>query len=97
LQHLERIGFDAIHDRVVCLTTWLLESLTQLRHADGRRLVQILGPTDTDARGGTVTFVMTATGTRSTTVESRNSRTPSTSRCEQAASATQARARSPTS
>lgn len=58
LQHLERIGRDAIHGRVVCLTTWLLEALSRLRHADGRPLVQILGPTDNDGRGGTVTFVM---------------------------------------
>jgi selenocysteine lyase/cysteine desulfurase len=58
LEHVERIGRDAIHDRVTSLTTWLLDALAQLRHADGRPLVEILGPTDTDARGGTVTFVM---------------------------------------
>jgi molybdenum cofactor sulfurtransferase len=58
LQHLERIGRDAVHERVQCLTTWLLDALADLRHADGRPVVEILGPTDTAARGGTVTFVV---------------------------------------
>jgi molybdenum cofactor sulfurtransferase len=58
LQHLERIGFDATHDRVRCLTTWLLDALTGLSHADGRPVVEVLGPTDTVDRGGTIAFVM---------------------------------------
>jgi molybdenum cofactor sulfurtransferase len=58
LQHLERIGRDAIHTRVGCLTRWLLDALTGLQHANGRPLVQVLGPTDTSERGGTVTFVL---------------------------------------
>jgi selenocysteine lyase/cysteine desulfurase len=56
LRHIERIGRDAIHDRVVGLTTWLLEALTGLHHSTGRPVVQILGPADTNERGGTVTF-----------------------------------------
>ena len=58
LQHLEQVGRDAVHTRVGCLTEWLLDALAELRHADGQPLVQILGPTDAVARGGTVTFVM---------------------------------------
>jgi molybdenum cofactor sulfurtransferase len=58
LQHLEEIDRDATHTRVGCLTEWLLEALAGLSHADGRPLVQVLGPSDTVARGGTVTFVM---------------------------------------
>jgi molybdenum cofactor sulfurtransferase len=58
LQHLERIGRDAVHTRVGCLTEWLLEALPALRHANGQPLVQVLGPTDTEARGGTVTFLL---------------------------------------
>jgi molybdenum cofactor sulfurtransferase len=58
LQHLERIGFDAVHDRVQSLTAWLLDALTGLCHADGRQLVEVLGPTDTVDRGGTIAFVM---------------------------------------
>lgn len=58
LEHLERVGVDAIHRRAMCLTSWLLDALGALRHADGRPLVQIHGPSDIVDRGGTVTFVM---------------------------------------
>jgi molybdenum cofactor sulfurtransferase len=58
LRHLERVGMDAIHDRVSCLTTWLLDALAGLRHRNGRAVVELLGPTSTAARGGTVTFKM---------------------------------------
>jgi selenocysteine lyase/cysteine desulfurase len=58
LRHLERIGVDTIHERVRCLTAWLLESLGGLYHSNGRPLVQVFGPTDTADRGGTVTFIM---------------------------------------
>jgi selenocysteine lyase/cysteine desulfurase len=56
LRYLERIGRDAIHRRVMCLTRWLLDSLTELRHADGRHVVGVHGPTDTTDRGGTIAF-----------------------------------------
>jgi molybdenum cofactor sulfurtransferase len=58
LQHIERTGLESIHRRVVCLTAWLLDALTGLHHSNGRPVVQIHGPTDTTARGGTVTFLM---------------------------------------
>lgn len=58
LRHIGRVGLDVVHRRVGCLTAWLLDSLLGLRHSDGRRLVQILGPEDTVARGGTVTFLI---------------------------------------
>ncbi|MET0902717.1 MAG: aminotransferase class V-fold PLP-dependent enzyme [Acidimicrobiales bacterium] len=58
LQHIERIGRGAIHQRVVCLTRWVLDALAGLRHSNGRALVQVLGPTDMVDRGGTVSFVM---------------------------------------
>ncbi len=58
LRHLERIGRDAVHARVAHLTAWLLDALIGLRHANGARVVRILGPTDTVDRGGTVTFLM---------------------------------------
>ena len=44
LAHLERIGRDAIHTRVGCLTAWLLDALAGLRHANGRPLVHVHGP-----------------------------------------------------
>ena len=58
LRHIQRIGLDAIHERVGALTSWLLDALTGLRHHNGRAVVEVLGPTDTTARGGTVTFKM---------------------------------------
>ncbi len=58
LEHIQRIGLESIHTRVMCLTTWLLDALTGLRHSNGRPVVKIHGPTDPTARGGTVTFLM---------------------------------------
>src|SRR5262249_53597260 len=54
LRHIDRIGRDAIHHRVECLTGWLLDALGGLRHANGRPLVTIHGPRGTAGRGGTV-------------------------------------------
>ncbi len=56
LDFVEWIGIDLIHERVRCLTGWLIERLLDLRHQNGRGLVLLYGPPDTEARGGTVTF-----------------------------------------
>jgi selenocysteine lyase/cysteine desulfurase len=56
LQHLESIGMDIVSERVRCLTGWLLEELLALRHTNGRAMVRIYGPANTQARGGTVTL-----------------------------------------
>ncbi len=56
LGHIGRIGLDAIHRRVGCLSGWLLDAVASLRHQGGRRLVKIHGPAGTAERGGTVTF-----------------------------------------
>lgn len=58
LRHIERIGIEAIHHRVDCLTSWLLDELTALRHPGGRSMVHVLGPTTMRARGGTIAFVL---------------------------------------
>jgi selenocysteine lyase/cysteine desulfurase len=58
LRYVERIGRDAIHRRVECLTGWLLDALGQLRHDNGRPVVIIHGPRTTAERGGTVSFTM---------------------------------------
>ncbi len=55
LEHLQAIGYERIHERVRCLTGWLLDNLTQMRHNNGEPLVRIYGPTTTDRRGGAVT------------------------------------------
>lgn len=54
LKHIEAIGYDIIHERVHCLTGWLLDNITQMKHATGEPLVRVYGPTDTEGRGGAV-------------------------------------------
>ena len=56
LKHLESIGIETVHDRVMALTGWLLGQLVALRHSNGAPLVRIFGPLDTDRRGGTITL-----------------------------------------
>ena len=54
LRHLSSIGYPVIHERVRCLTGWLLDNLTAMRHSSGLPLARIYGPTTTEARGGAV-------------------------------------------
>ena len=54
LKHIEAIGLEMIHERVTCLTGWLLDTLLALRHRNGARLVRVYGPVDTTLRGGTI-------------------------------------------
>ncbi|HYQ64418.1 aminotransferase class V-fold PLP-dependent enzyme [Actinophytocola sp.] len=56
LDWLTGIGVDVIGTRVRCLTGWLLERLSLLRHSDGTPMVRVYGPVDTKDRGGTVAF-----------------------------------------
>jgi selenocysteine lyase/cysteine desulfurase len=56
LRHIQHIGVDMIHTRVMCLTDWLLRQLIALRHGNGAPVVRVYGPTTTEGRGGTVTF-----------------------------------------
>ncbi len=56
LQHLEKVEIDTIGTRVECLTGWLLENLLSLQHSNGKPMVRIYGPTNTEMRGGTVTM-----------------------------------------
>lgn len=55
LRHLENIGIGVINERVRCLTGWLLDNLTAMRHSSGLPLVRVYGPTSTESRGGAVT------------------------------------------
>jgi selenocysteine lyase/cysteine desulfurase len=54
LNHVEAAGVDRIHERVMCLTGWLLDRLVQLKHGNGRPLVRIYGPPGRHMRGGTI-------------------------------------------
>ena len=56
LRHIDGIGLDLIHERVACLTGWLLDQMTAIKHSNGAPLVQIYGPTDLNQRGGTISF-----------------------------------------
>ncbi|WIG60703.1 MAG: cysteine desulfurase [Ktedonobacterales bacterium] len=56
LRHIASIGLDTIHTRVACLTGWLLDALTALRHSTGAPVVRIYGPENTAMRGGTITM-----------------------------------------
>src|SRR5512145_2492528 len=44
LHHIQRIGYATIHNRVACLTGWLLDQLSSLRHSNGLPVVKIYGP-----------------------------------------------------
>ena len=55
LRHIESIGYEAIHERVRCLTGWLLDNLKTMKHSTGEPLVRIYGPTSIEQRGGAVT------------------------------------------
>jgi len=54
LKHLMTIGMETIHERVRCLTGWLLDTLLSLRHSNGTLLVEVYGPHNADRRGGTI-------------------------------------------
>ncbi len=54
LNYIDSIGIDLIHERVMCLTSWLLDRLLATRHSNGTPLVQVYGPHDCHLRGGTI-------------------------------------------
>jgi molybdenum cofactor sulfurtransferase len=58
LRLVEELGIVKIHERVSCLTRWLLDAMTALHHGNGRPVVTIYGPTSSNQRGGTVAFAI---------------------------------------
>lgn len=54
LKHLTSIGMTTIHERIMCLTDWLLTTLLSLRHRNGNPLIQTYGPRNSHMRGGTI-------------------------------------------
>ena len=54
LKFIESIGIEMIHSRVMCLTDWLIDQLTGLRHSNGAPLVRLYGPPETHMRGATI-------------------------------------------
>jgi len=64
LSWINSIGMDLIHQRVTCLTGWLLRRLAALRHGNGEPVARIYGPADARDRGGTVAFNLLDPGGR---------------------------------
>ena len=58
LEHVSAVGIDAIHDRVMALTAWLLGAMGELRHTSGAPMVRVFGPLDTECRGATLAFYL---------------------------------------
>jgi selenocysteine lyase/cysteine desulfurase len=56
LSWVKGIGLDLIHQRVMCLTGWLIDRLAALRHGNGEPMARIYGPASTRDRGATVAF-----------------------------------------
>jgi selenocysteine lyase/cysteine desulfurase len=56
LDHLASIGIETIHQRVRCLTSWLIDSLVALQHGNGASVVRLYGGPSMKWRGGTVTM-----------------------------------------
>ncbi|MGE3842773.1 MAG: aminotransferase class V-fold PLP-dependent enzyme [Vicinamibacterales bacterium] len=56
LRRLESLGLETINTRIRCLTAWTLEHLLAIRHANGRHMVRLYGPSTTQVRGGTITL-----------------------------------------
>jgi selenocysteine lyase/cysteine desulfurase len=64
LSWIKGIGIGLIHQRVMCLTGWLIGRLAALRHGNGEPMVRIYGPASTRDRGGAVAFNLLDPGGR---------------------------------
>ncbi len=56
LKHIQNIGYDTIHERVMLLAEYLLDELGAMKHANGATLARVYGPMDTHMRGATITL-----------------------------------------
>jgi selenocysteine lyase/cysteine desulfurase len=56
LDWISKVGVDVVGVRVRCLTGWFIDRLLGLRHSNGTPMAILYGPSDTESRGGTVTF-----------------------------------------
>jgi len=54
LRHLKAVDVGLVHERVLSLTGWLLDNLSEMRYSTGVPLVKIYGPLDVQGRGGTI-------------------------------------------
>lgn len=56
LEFLELIGMNRISNRIEGLRNYLYQALSKLRHSTGRALIHILGPSDSNDVGGTLSM-----------------------------------------
>lgn len=56
LQHLEKAGIESISVRITALTDWLLKHLYTLQHSNGRSMIRLYGPANTEQRGATISL-----------------------------------------
>ncbi len=58
LEHLERVGIEAVHARVESLASWLLSAMAEQRHTNGAPMFRVFGPETMDRRGATIAFYL---------------------------------------
>jgi molybdenum cofactor sulfurtransferase len=56
LKFITNVGVETIHERVRCLTDWLIKHLLSLHHSNRVPLIHLYGPANTTRRGATVTI-----------------------------------------
>ena len=94
IEHIEAIGIDTIHERVRCLTGWLLDNLRELaRPTDSRSRASTARRRPTGGEAPSRSTSTAPTAARSIIASSRRARMPPTSRCARVVSATPAAAR----
>src|SRR5579859_1803616 len=54
LRHIEKIGIEKIHTRVMTLSAWLIDQLLSLRHSNGKPVLRLYGPAGIENRGATI-------------------------------------------
>ena len=54
IQQIRKIGYSTIENRIRFLTEWLLIKLSEKKHDNGTKLLQIYGPIEMVDRGGTI-------------------------------------------
>jgi selenocysteine lyase/cysteine desulfurase len=54
LKYLNTVGIQNVHERVTCLTDWLIRNLIELHHSNNTPVVEIYGPRNIQQRGGTI-------------------------------------------
>lgn len=54
LDWIRELGMPTIKKRIFCLTDYLITELLELRHSNGKRLVHLFGPNNSEQRGSTL-------------------------------------------